>query len=266
MGCGAQHEMEISMRQRPIAALARPPALLALLAIACVSWSTAGESTTYFTVEKTCPIGGERFEHADVGSDTRWGALPDGMPLGAGSYPFRPPQCPGNGLVMYRDFKPAELVTLEALLVSPDYARWRAAKETMYYLAFETAKRLGDPPTDQAWLLLQATWEAKNDDDQARADRYNAQFAALVASLPAEPDSMTMVALRARAANALRELGRMAEAEAMRAGTTVSAAAGGAHPEDVDNRKGWAAMLKKLAAPIARGDRSRAPSDLTPQR
>ncbi|MGE4322829.1 MAG: hypothetical protein AB7E60_07330 [Sphingobium sp.] len=228
--------------------------------VAAIATVPAGAST-YFPEQKVCPVGGEAFQFRSLGSITRWGALPDGMPTGSGYFPVQPPQCPGNGLILYRDFTPAEVKALDLLVGGPDYKALRAAGETSYYLAYRTAKVLGDPGLP--WLLLNATWEAKNADPASdRTRRYNAEFVALVAAMPADGASFDSIALRARAANALRELGRFDEAEALRAAIVVAPTAGGEGEQARENREGWLAYLRLLAAPIARRDRDRAPIDM----
>jgi hypothetical protein len=48
-------------------------------------------ASTYFTVRKTCPVGGQKFKFQELGSISTWGALPDGMPVGSGEFPIRLP-------------------------------------------------------------------------------------------------------------------------------------------------------------------------------
>ena len=230
-------------------------------AIACAMLCAPLHASTYYPQQETCPVGGEKFEFMALGSISQWGALPDGMPIGSGSFPIQAPQCPGNGLVMYRDFTPAEVKLLEAFVGSADYKALRAAGETPYYLAYRTAKALGED--NPAGLLLNATWEAKNADPAGeRARRYNAEFVALVGGMKADAAAFESIALRARAANALRELGRFEEAEALRASIAIAPDAGGTGEDAPENRAGWGRYLALLAAPIARQDPVRTPIDL----
>jgi len=223
-------------------------------------WAGPAEASTFASVTETCPVGGEKFTYSAQVSSSSWGQLPDGMRLGTGPNPYRFAQCPTNGLVMYRDFDQATIAKLTPLVMSAEYQSLRKT-ETPYYLAYWLARKLGDP--DPAWLLLAAGWEAKNiDAASARARRYAKEFVALVAGLPADDTSFTSIALRARAANALRELGDFAAAEAMRASIKVSPRAGGNDPDAAANRTGWTTFLASLAPPIARGDPSRDPIDL----
>jgi hypothetical protein len=141
----------------------------------------------------------------------------------------------------------------------------RDAGETPYYLAYQTARALGDP--NPHWLLLSASWEAKNKDPtSARARRYNEEFVEAVHALPTDGTSFDSIALRFRAANALRELGRFDEAEAVRASIVVAPNAGGADQQAAENRAGWAKIIGALQAPILRKDQSRAPIDVLGER
>lgn len=220
----------------------------------------SSDASTFIPVIKTCAVGGEKFKFLDQASSTSWGQLPDGMRIGTGPNPGTLPQCPTNGLVMYREFDKATVAKLAPIVAGGDYQAIRAS-ETPYYLAYWLEKRLGDD--SPAWLLLAAGWEAKNVDPASpRARRYAEEFIALVAALPVNDTSLESIALRARAANALREVGRFAEAEALRASIKVGADAGGTGSNAADNRTGWLEFLAALAAPIARSDSARAPIDM----
>lgn len=213
----------------------------------------------YSYMPMTCPVGGEKFEATVLAHYSTFGALPDGQPIGSVQFPTPLAECPGNGLMVFEDFSPATVAKLGPLVASEAYKALRGT-ETDYYRAAWLAKSLGNP-RQAAWLLLSATWQAKNADPaDARAGRYNAEFVDMVRALPFDAKDLETVALRARAANALRELGRFDEAATLRASIVVDPAAGGA--EGAENRKGWRGYLKALAAPIARRDATRYPIDL----
>jgi hypothetical protein len=218
-------------------------------------------ASTYFEETKTCPVGGETFKYMALGSISQWGALPDGMPLGSGRFPNLPPQCPGNGLVMYRAFTAQDIAKLVPYVAGADYKALRTGGETPYYLAYRTAVMLGD--ADAPWLLLSASWEAKNKDpDGPMVKRYNEEFVTAARATPGDPRSFETIALRFRTANALRELGRWDEAEALRASIVVSADTGGQDTDAQKNRAGWTRMIAALQAPILRKDQTRAPIDM----
>ncbi|MGH6615492.1 hypothetical protein [Sphingomonas sp.] len=237
--------------------------LAALLAPLCLIGALPAAASTFMPVTKTCPIGGEKFSFNEQMSSSSWGRLPDGMALGTGPNPGLLPQCPKNGLVMYRDFDAATVKRLEPLVASKEYQALRSS-ETSYYRAWWLANRLGDD--DAPWIMLTATWEAKNADPaSAQARRYAEAFIAQVRALPVA-NTVDSVALRARAANALREIGDFAGAEALRAAIAIAPDMGGGSQDAIDNRKGWAGFLAELAGPIARGDASRGPVDMMSDR
>ncbi|MEG3145396.1 hypothetical protein U1839_12110 [Sphingomonas sp. RT2P30] len=237
-------------------------AAVALLALVALGAAPAAAST-YFPAEKTCPVGGEKFKVMALASISTFGALPDGMPIGSGMFPIALFQCPGNGLVMYRDFDAATVRRLAPIVAGAEYQVLRRT-ETPYYLAYRLALALGD--AEPEWLLLSATWQAKNNNDLVMARRYGEEFVARVAAMPVLATSFTSIALRARAANALRELGRFKDAEILRASIVIAADAGGTDEDASDNRKGWGEYLASLAAPIARGDAARDPIDMAAPR
>lgn len=241
-----------------------PRLIGAILAILSIAASAPAAASTFFEVTKKCPVGGEKVKFFDQGSSTSWDALPDGMPSGSGPYPYHLPQCPKNGLVIYRDFDGPTVARLTPIVLGREYQALRAI-ETPYYLACWIARKLGD--SDVAGLLIAAGWEAKNDDPESpRARRYADELIALVAAMPVDDSSFESIALRARAANALREKGDFAAAEALRSSIKIAQGAGGTSDDAADNRMGWAAFLTALSAPIARGDRSRAPIDMIGER
>lgn len=213
----------------------------------------------------TCPVGGERFDAPALMHYSTYGALPDGQPFGSIQFPILLPECPSNGLVIYKQFEPAEVARLEPLVAGDAYKALRT-RETDWYRAWWLADALGDS-AEAPWLLLSATWEAKNrPDDAARVQRYNTLFVERVQTLAPSDTELDSIALRARAANALRELGRFTEAETLRASIHIAPDAGGSDEQAPRSREGWTAYLAGLAAPIARGDTARTPIDLLPLR
>lgn len=236
--------------------------LLGALALAGVA-----NASTFYPQEMTCPVGGEKFTFQGLASISTFGQLPDGMPIGSGYFPVAMPQCPKNGLVMYKEYDAAQVKLLAPIVASPEYQAARKT-ETPYYLAVLLAKGVGDTEL-VPWLLQSAWWDAKNTDPTAeRTRRYGTEFVALVTATPADPFSLTSIALYARAANALRELGRLPEAEALRKSIVITP-----RPEDkgkerdedgniTDEYAGWTTYLHQLAGTIARGDTSREPIDM----
>lgn len=234
---------------------------LPLLALLAAAGAAPAQASTYTEEEVVCPVGGEKFTRMALMSISTWGALPDGMPLGSGVFPVELPQCPSNGLVMYRDFTPEEVARLAPFIASEGYKALRSAGETPRYLAYRTAQFLGDK--DLHWWLLEASWEAKNQDpESARARRYTAEFVEAARLVKPDEGNLEAIAARFRLANGLRELGSFDEAEAVRASIVISPKAGGNDKEARENRTAWAGMIADLAGPIARKETSRIPIDM----
>lgn len=243
----------------------RLAALTLLLAIAVAPAAWAGMPVD---VKKTCAIGGEKFTHVETASYSTWGARPDGKPYGSWTFPLALPVCPGNGLVMYRDFTAEEKAPLTALIAGPEYRALVADKETPYFRAAWLEARLKPGSDDAPWILLRATWET--DDDAARQARYDRAFVEAVDAAPAKPDDLTWAVLQARAANAERQLGNF-EAAARRLAAVDRAVfkrrSNDPKPDpDADNRPYWAEYYGQLDAVIARRDASREPLDMIGER
>lgn len=229
---------------------------LGLALAAVMTMASPAAASTYSPVTTKCPVGGQTFTYMGYSSYSRWGALPDGQPVGSAQFPITLPQCPDNGLVLFDDFDKATVAKLTPIVLGPDYQALRRT-ETRYYLAWWLRGRLGETGVQPLWTLLAATWEAKNGADAAQVTRYAEEFVSRVKALPADPGSMEIVALQARAANALRELGRFGEAEALRASIAIGETAGGTNDDAAKNRDGWRSYLAGLAPVIARRDATR---------
>ena len=219
----------------------------------------AGSATAGIPVseKQTCPVGGERFTHQTTASYTTFGQRPDGKPYGSWTFPLALPQCPGNGLVMYRVFSRAEIARLPALLADPAYVELRQT-QTPYYRAAWLEHQLQPRSPATAWLLLNASWEAE--DGSLRKARDQDEFIDAVAVLAPATEPREQFALRVRAANAMRELGRFDAAAA-----ALKALPRQALEADPD-RPAWTDFLARLESAIARGDRSPEPLDLIPTR
>lgn len=207
--------------------------------------------------KQTCPVGGERFTHQTTASYTTFGQRPDGKPYGSWAFPLALPQCPKNGLVMYRAFSKPEIARLPALLADPVYVELRQS-QTPYYRAAWLEHQLQPRSPATAWLLLNASWEAE--DGSLRKARDQDEFIDAVAVLAPTTEPREQFALKVRAANAMRELGRF-EAAA----TALKALPIQALDADPD-RAAWTGFLVRLEAAITRGDRSPEPLDLIPTR
>lgn len=261
--------------------------LLAPLSIGLVlvAYARAG---TPMPVKMKCAVGGERFTYISTASMSQWGSRPDGKPYGSWTFPMPLPECPGNGLVMYRDFTKSEVKALKPLLATREYRQLVTDRETPYYRAHWLMEKLGDAPLDGAWVLLQASWEADADPDRKR--RYQDEFVQRAQSLAkpeAGQDDLGWMVVNLRAVNALRELGRFDSAvqvldalplttldvpipQEKVSGTTASGL--GKQIENygeiqaAQSRRAWMKYAERMRAAIARHDDSSEPIDLVPLR
>ncbi len=219
----------------------------------------------------TCPIGGETFTYQQPVSSAALGMRPDGRPYGRAAAPAPLPECPGNGLVLYKDYTDDEVKTLEPLVASEDYQALRKT-DTQYYRAYWLMRQMGVGPEDYLWALLQASWEAEGK-PELRA-RYLAELAEQSAKVPPNPADMDWIGMEGRAINALRELGHFDEAEARLekvplAGLDVPVPMGpGASPKAIEAAKAkhnWLTFFRQLKVAIARKDSSTEPFDMIPR-
>jgi hypothetical protein len=216
-----------------------------------------------------CPIGGEKFEFTTVDAIVSWGERPDGKPYG--SFPLELPECPGNGLVFYKDYEPAEVARLEPLIASETYQALRKS-DVASYRAYWLMGEMGVPVGLRLQALQRAIWSA-DAKPELRA-RYLAEFAGETAKLPPRPEDVNWIGMEGRAVNALRELGRFDEASARLAKLPLSALAV-AEPKADDRspaarqaraRRNWHGYLDGLKTVIARRDASAEPFEMLPKR
>jgi hypothetical protein len=230
----------------------------ALLALAL---PVAGDAGVPMSQRATCPIGGRSFEYVTAASYTTWGARPDGRPFASWEFLLALPECPDNGLVMYRAFSEEEVARLRPLVASPEYQALRRSGDTSYYRASWLMERMGAPATHSLWALVQASWQAEA--DPALRRRYLEELVRRGSAL-GEPRDLEAVAVRARVANALRELGRFEEAAAMIAATPVETLA--PDSETVRATADWRGHYRRLGIVVARRDASIEPIDMIPRR
>ena len=158
--------------------------------------------------EMTCPVGGEEFTHNGTTSYSTYGSRPDGKPYGSWTFPIAIPECPDNGLVMYREFDDSEIDALTTLVLSDDYRALQS--EPTYYRAQWLYDRLDGGEENPPWLLMRAIWQV--DHDPSRKARYQGQFVARAGKFAVDPDNYESLLLRYRLANAWRELGEFERA------------------------------------------------------
>ncbi|MBV9931790.1 MAG: hypothetical protein JO013_12710 [Alphaproteobacteria bacterium] len=245
-----------------------PVPLLAAAGAALLAASALGQGTARRTM--TCPVGGESFDYVVPVGVPPLGERPDGKPYGTPA-PTPLPECPSNGLVLYKDYTPAEVEKLTPLVGSDDYQALRKA-DTAYYRAYWLMKKMEVPAQLQLLALLQAGWEADGR-PELRA-RYLAEFADASAKVERRPNELRWIGMEARAVNALRELGRFDEAKARLEGIPfksldVPVPEGEAATEkavsDARLRRAWLGFLTAMGPAIARKDASLEPFDLLPR-
>lgn len=165
-----------------------------------------------------CPVGGEQFAFTNPERPELWlpyfvGSRPDGKPNGYPGDVDRPPVCPANGLVLYREFTASEIDRLGAYLQSAEFRTLRQ-RDNSNYVAYRTELFL-DPSAATSpqtlYLLFKATWRSQQDIQRKR--RYQDEFIAEASRLDARSRDPLVLSLVARMANALRERGRFTEAK-----------------------------------------------------
>jgi hypothetical protein len=215
----------------------------------------------------TCPVGGASFTYRPAAPSVPTGERPDGRPYATGVVPSPLPECPDNGLILYKDYEPDEVAKLEPLVASDAYQALRK-EDVPYYRAYWLMKAMGIGPEDYLYVLLQASWQA--DDRPELRKKYLAELADVSAKVPARPKDLNWIGMEGRAVNALRELGRFDEATARLAKVPLTAL-NVAAPAPLDSspaardarvRRAWLAYFKAMKPVVARKDASVDPFDL----
>ena len=249
---------------------------IAILAASLVP--AAGMAGTPVTRTMTCPIGGASFDHTSTASSSVIGERPDGKPYGSWKFPMALPECPDNGLVLYKEYDEEELARLEPLIASDAYKALIEAGDTQYYRAYWLMREMGVGPERHLWALLQAAWEADGQ-PELRA-RYLAELVEASAAVEPNPDDLNWIGMEGRAINALRELGRFDEARA-RLDKVAPEPAGGpaaqeggeaAEPEPAAKagtdaakaRAAWTRYFAKMRALIEAGNSATEPFEMIP--
>ena len=119
--------------------------------------------------ESVCPIGGEKFQSAVLGTYSTRGVHLDLEPVSYLSFPTPVPVCPSNGFVIHKsDYSESDLKRYAKVISSDAYKKLYAEKHASFYLFSRFLDFAGDENKDRWWLLLKATWEA----DQCKSDKY----------------------------------------------------------------------------------------------
>jgi hypothetical protein len=237
-------------------------AAVAAVPPAFASASIAAPATAVATID--CPIGGKPFRFSQVAAPAPIGERPDGKPYGRIKFPRAMPECPDNGLVLYKEYEAEEVAKLEPLVASEAYQALRKS-DTQYYRAYWLMREMGVAPERYLSALLQAGWEA--DDRPELRKRYLEELVDATAKLPERPSDLNWLGMEARAVNALRELGRFDEASARLGKIPLKnlQASSAAETELGRARRPWVALLANLTAAVERKDSSLEPLDMLPK-
>jgi tetratricopeptide (TPR) repeat protein len=221
----------------------------------------------------TCPVGGAKFQFQfqPIASPVVAGERPDGRPVGGIKFPLALPECPDNGLVLYKEYDAGEVAKLEPLIASEAYRALRK-DETQYYRAYWLMREMSLPPERYLWALLQASWEAEGRPDLRK--RYLEELVEASAKVLQRPGDLSWIGMEGRAINALRELGRFDEALArldkvpltgLDAPAPTGAAATPQALAQARSRRGWRSFFTAIRPAIERRDSSIEPLDLLPR-
>lgn len=128
----------------------------ALLALALPAAAHAGIPTEE---PMTCPIGGEEFTVTGTMSCTTFSPhLLSLAPQTSCDFVTQLPQCPGNGLPVYKAFSADETRLLEGLVGTAGYENIRE-NHSRFYLAWWLAAQLGEQSRQgRFFLLLRGLW------------------------------------------------------------------------------------------------------------
>jgi hypothetical protein len=238
---------------------------LAAMAVSALPLTAPALAQTSVSQTIKCPIGGASFRFTTAAAAPVQGERPDGKPYSATSFPLPLPECPDNGLVLYKEYDEAEVAKLEPLIASEAY-RALLKDDVPYYRAYWLMREMGVGADRYLWALLQAAWQADGKPDLRQ--RYLAELAEASAKVEARPSDLNWIGMEGRAINALRELGRFDEASARLAKvplSTLEKTPAGEAAARTRVRRGWLAFFGSLKAAIARKDAAVEPLDLLPR-
>jgi hypothetical protein len=240
----------------------RDPFLAAAVAALAFAAAVPVSAGMPVTETMTCPIGGGSFSFTSTASYSTYGERPDGKPYGSWTFPLALPECPDNGLVLYKQYTPEEVARLEPLVASEAYQALRK-EDTPYYRAYWLMKAMGVEPERSLWALLQASWEAQDKPELRK--RYLAELAEASAAVPPRPTDLNWIGMEGRAINALRELGRFDEASARLAKMPLAELAAAGETPEARTRRGWQVFFTAIKPVIERRDSSIEPLDMLPR-
>ena len=237
------------------------------------SHSAESRAAGFDVREFVCPMGGAKFSQ-DVGylsmSLIRFS---DGSWLGDEHIDVQIPQCPGNGLLLipdydsesdsqklsYRNYTPEQMVRLPTLIGSDDFRK--LGEKSRHERAHWLATQLGMSANTRMELLIRASWSVTDSSERKRlvariADEGPALVDAMAGSETAKWVRRLLIA------NALRELARFDDADAL-LGSIAASIPADADIKDPDNFNALLGNITKMGKVIALRDDDRFPVDLS---
>lgn len=240
--------------------------LAAAAAFTATLAATPATATTIRSHEMTCPVGGKTFTAKVMGSTTYVGQRPDGRDYLAP--PFMVPECPDNGLPLYRTFKPDEIPALTKLVLGAEFQALR--QDNAAYRTYWLMEKMGDGDAmSRTWLLNIAS--QLEDENPAKKARYQRLFAERAATFPADPSNTynnEYYIMQARAANAWRELGDFDRAKTVLAAIPLDELRDinkATKDSPAESRLKLADFIEKLGKVIDRKDASSEPLGFRPK-
>lgn len=154
--------------------------------ILMIALATAANATRLVPVERTCPIGGEKYKSFDIMSTSQFGMRLDFRPNGPiARLPWE--ECPNGFVVWKEDFTKEEIAKLTPVVGSAKYQQMRDTHVIAYRVVF-LRRTLGETDVELAWLILKAAWEAEDQKREQLRQTYLAEaqtaLAARAATMP----------------------------------------------------------------------------------
>ena len=107
--------------------------------------------------EVACPVGGEIIETVSTMSCSMYPERSMSLaPSSSCDFVTRLPECPGNGLPLFREFSEADVAALSQLIETPEFAALR--DKSRYRRAVFLARKLGDTPDQITGIFLHGLW------------------------------------------------------------------------------------------------------------
>jgi hypothetical protein len=177
--------------------------------IALVLASGQSFATTIYRTERTCPVGGEKYQSFGIGSTSSFGMRLDLQRLGPQAHlPYI--ECP-NGFVVTKDeadYTPDEIAKLTVVVASEVFQTARKIAPPALRVVLQQ-EALGSSDAEMRWALFRVAFESEEGNRELRLvflERTETAHRAALAVLAKDSDEWWFAALRR--ADLLRQLGR----------------------------------------------------------